>query len=84
MKRTKMTLSVALIATLVLSVSVHAANSYEDGFDDGNADDWTTSGGSWSVSNTGESSYYYEQTDSSAEFFSYGGETIWTDYSVEA
>ena len=84
MRRSKRTLLAVFVAALTLSVNVYAANSYEDDFDDGNADGWTTSGGNWSVSNTGESSYYYEQTDSSAEFFSHGGETFWADYSVEA
>lgn len=83
MKSIKKTLLVTFIATLILSVDVYAANSYSEDFDDGNADDWIASNGSWSVSNTGESSYYYEQTDSSAEFFSYGGETFWADYSFE-
>jgi len=69
---------------MVLSVNVYAANSYSDDFDDGNAEGWTPSGGSWSISNSGESSYYYQQTDTSSEFFSYAGQISWTDYSLEA
>jgi len=84
MKKVKKTLLVTMIAALTLSVNVYATNSYSDDFDDGNADDWTPSGGSWSVSNSGESSYYYQQTDTSSEFVSYGGQISWTDYSLEA
>ena len=65
-----------LSAALILSATLQAANSYSDGFEDGVADGWTPEGGSWSVSNSGESSYYYEQADSAVTCFSYGGQIV--------
>ena len=84
MKQLKEKLPVTIIVALTLWANAYGATSYSDDFDDGNADGWTSAGGSWSVSNSGESSYYYQQTDLSAESFSYAGQISWTDYSFEA
>lgn len=49
---------------------------FSDDFNDGNANGWTTSGGSWSVNN-----YEYLNTGNG---LSTAGEASWTDYYVQA
>ncbi|WP_138756102.1 3-keto-disaccharide hydrolase [Paenibacillus sinopodophylli] len=55
---------------------------FSDTFEDGNANGWTTSGGSWAVQSDGTLSYV--QSAISGEFIAYAGDIAWTDYSVEA
>jgi hypothetical protein len=55
----------------------------EDKFEDGNANGWTTSGGTWSVVTDG--SYVYQQSNNAAgSFGAYRGDSTWSNYSVQA
>jgi len=58
------------------TVSTAQSTLFSDDFNDGNANGWTTSGGTWSV-NASE----YLNTSSG---LSTTGDSAWTDYSVEA
>jgi photosystem II stability/assembly factor-like uncharacterized protein len=57
---------------------------FADDFQDGNANGWTTSGGTWSVVlNNGN--YEYKQADNTTgSAISSAGDSTWTDYTVEA
>src|SRR4051812_34038546 len=55
---------------------------FSDDFEDGNANSWTTSGGSWSVVSDG--SQVYRQSGTSADARALVGSTSWTDQAVEA
>jgi len=73
-------LSVAVTA-LVFTVGAvaNAATLFSDDFNDGNANGWTTSGGSWSVS-----SGVYSQSGTSASAKALAGSTTWTTVTVSA
>src|SRR5687768_8681405 len=52
MRRRMLGLAMAAVATgllLVPAVAAQAATRFSDGFQDGNADGWTFTGGSWAV-----------------------------------
>lgn len=67
----------ALVAVMVTSAS--AATLFSDDFNDGNANGWTKSGGSWAVAG-GE----YQQTGTGADAKAQAGSTSWTAQSVSA
>nr|WP_117208225.1 family 16 glycoside hydrolase [Allorhizocola rhizosphaerae] len=67
--------AVLVVATLA-SVAT-AAPLFADNFDDGNANGWTTSGGSWSVS-----SGAYQQTGTSSDARARAGSASWANYTV--
>jgi hypothetical protein len=57
--------------------------SLADGFQDGNANGWLTSGGTWSVMTDGSS--VLTQSDSAApQFYAYRGSPNWTNYGIES
>src|SRR5262245_32796850 len=68
-----------LVAGLVLSGTAQAATLFADDFSDGNADGWTKSGGSWSVS-----AGAYQQTSTGADAKAQAGSTAWTAQTVTA
>jgi hypothetical protein len=53
-----------------------------DNFEDGNADGWQKSGGSWAVVTDG--SLVYRQTGTSSDARIRNGSTAWTDYALQA
>jgi hypothetical protein len=75
---------VALMIGLVVSVatSASAATLFSDDFNDGNANGWTTSGGTWSVVTDGTG--VYRQSGTSGDARARAGQSSWTNYSVTA
>lgn len=72
----------AVTATvLTIAATAHAATLFVDDFNDGNADGWSKSGGSWSVVTDGSPVYRQASTGSDAK--AQAGST-WTDQSVQA
>lgn len=72
--------SVAVTAlVLTVSATANAATLLSDDFNDGNANGWSTSGGSWSVS-----SGAYSQSSTSASAKALGGSTSWSTATVAA
>ncbi|GAA4452388.1 hypothetical protein GCM10023170_041110 [Phytohabitans houttuyneae] len=71
----------AAVTALVFTIgsAASAATLFSDDFADGNANGWSTSGGSWSVS-----SGAYAQSGSSASAKSLAGSTSWTTVTVSA
>src|SRR5688572_989701 len=58
----------ALVATVITVASTaHAATLFSDDFNDGNANGWTKSGGSWSVVTDGSPVYRQTGTGSDAK-----------------
>ena len=72
------------LALLLTALPSHAqsATLFSDTFEDGVADGWTTSGGSWSVVSDGSQAYRQSSTSSNARALA--GSTGWTDQSVQA
>lgn len=75
------------LATAMLTVNlpvspVHAAQMFEDDFEDGYADGWTAVYGSWSV--VADGSNVYKQASGNGEGLAVAGNANWTDYAVEA
>ncbi|NUT33224.1 MAG: pectate lyase [Hamadaea sp.] len=66
-------------AVIALSGPANAATLFSDTFDDGNADGWTRSGGSWSVS-----AGAYQQTSTGADAKAQAGSLSWASQSVAA
>lgn len=60
----------------------YGATLLSDTFEDGVADGWTTTGGSWSVVTDGSRAYRQSSTSSTA--LAVTGATTWTDQAVEA
>ncbi|HEX6682328.1 MAG TPA: hypothetical protein VF062_06010 [Candidatus Limnocylindrales bacterium] len=71
----------AATTTIVVAfaATADAATLFSDDFNDGNANGWTTSGGSWSVS-----SGTYNQSGSSADAKAQAGSLSWTGTTVQA
>ncbi len=67
----------AVFVVVALSSVATAAPLFSDNFDDGNADGWTVSGGSWSVS-----SGAYQQTGTSSDARARAGTATWANYTV--
>jgi len=72
---------VAAATTIVVAfaATADAATLFSDDFNDGNANGWTTSGGSWSVS-----SGIYNQSGTSADAKAQTGSTAWTGTTMQA
>jgi pectate lyase len=71
--------AVALPLGLLGTTAASADTLFGDTFDDGNADGWSKSGGSWSV--TGGA---YRQSSTGANAKALAGTTSWRDYTVRA
>ncbi|XTZ18512.1 pectate lyase [Micromonospora echinospora] len=73
--------AVALAAGM--GTSAFAATLFSDNFDDGNANGWSKSGGSWTVTTDG--SGVLTQSNSGSELArQFAGQTGWADYQVQA
>jgi hypothetical protein len=74
---------VAMLA-FFLSFRTAAQNQalFADDFEDGNADGWTKSGGSWAVVSDG--SQVYRQSGTSSDARARAGSTSLTNYTVQA
>ncbi|MBO4208655.1 family 16 glycoside hydrolase, partial [Micromonospora echinofusca] len=70
--------AVALVAGF--GATAHAATLFGDDFGDGNADGWSKSGGTWTVS-SGELTQSATGSELARQF---AGNTAWTDYQVQA
>jgi pectate lyase len=68
------------VTAVLASTSASAATLFADNFDDGNADGWSKSGGSWSVVTDG--SPVWRQSGTSSDARALGGST-WADQSVQ-
>lgn len=80
--RLKISIVAAIAATAAAVTFVSAAQAatlFSDNFDDGNANGWTTSGGSWSVV-----SGAYQQSGTSADAKALAGTSTWSAYTVQA
>ncbi|GAA2875417.1 hypothetical protein Acy02nite_76730 [Actinoplanes cyaneus] len=73
--------SATLLATM-LTGPAYAETLFGDTFDDGDANGWSRSGGSWSVVTDGSPAL--RQTSTSANARILAGTTSWTDYTVQA
>ena len=82
-KRATFSLMIVLMA-IIIGFGVAAQNQtlFSDDFQDGNADGWTRSSGSWSVVTDG--SLAYRQSGTSADSNARAGSSSWTNYSVQA
>ena len=76
--------SAVLIGGLLVAFTTNAfaATLFSDNFDDGNANGWSKSGGSWSVVSDG--SPVYRQSSTGADAKAQVGTTTWTDYATQA
>ncbi|GAA0462548.1 hypothetical protein Ade02nite_29100 [Paractinoplanes deccanensis] len=72
----------AVVLSAVLSGPAYAETLFNDNFDDGNANGWSRSGGSWSVVTDGTPAF--RQTSTSANARVLAGATTWADYTVSA
>jgi pectate lyase len=75
---------VGAMLALFLSLGTSAQNQalFADDFEDGNANGWTKSGGSWAVVSDG--SLVYRQSGTSSDAKARAGSTSLTNYSVQA
>src|SRR4029434_2819240 len=75
---------VGAVLALVLSLGAEAQNQtlFTDDFEDGNANGWSKSGGSWAVVSDG--SLVYRQSGTSSDAEARAGSTSMTNYSVQA
>jgi pectate lyase len=73
-----------LAASLVLALTTQAlaATLFSDDFQDGNADGWSKSGGSWTVVADGSSAY--RQSSTGADAKAHAGTATWANYGVQA
>jgi pectate lyase len=76
--------AVAVVVGAALVVpNASAATLLSDNFEDGNADGWSKSGGTWSI--VADGSQAYRQTNVGSELArAFGGSTSWTNYTVQA
>src|SRR5688572_8480426 len=75
--------AVLIVSALVaFTPTAFAATLFSDNFDDGNANGWSKSGGSWSVVTDGSPAYRQTSTGSDAK--AQAGTTTWTDYAAQA
>lgn len=79
---------VTLTTSLVLgnlvwsNPTAQAANIFSNDFENGNADNWTSTTGTWSVVEESGNHMYYQSSQNEGRSFS--GSNTWTDYSVQA
>ena len=75
---------VGVFLALILSLGTSAQNQtlFSDNFEDGNANGWTKSGGSWSVVTDG--SLVYRQSGTGSDARARAGSTSMTNYAVQA
>src|SRR5262245_45603237 len=73
-----------VVLALVLNLGAEAQNQtlFSDNFEDGNANGWTKSGGSWAVVSDG--SLVYRQSSTSSDARARAGSMSMTNYAVQA
>jgi hypothetical protein len=76
--------TVAVFAfSVLLATTASAATLFGDDFEDGNANGWSKSGGSWSI--VADGSQVYRQGNTTSDLARvFAGSTAWTDYAVQA
>jgi pectate lyase len=76
--------AVAVVVGAALVVpTASAATLLSDNFEDGNADGWSKSGGTWSI--VADGSQAYRQSNLGSELArAFAGSTSWTNYTVQA
>lgn len=81
-------MTIALSSTLILgglgwsNPLVQAASIFNSDFENGSADNWTSTTGTWSVVQDGNNYVYYQSSQNEGRTSS--GNSSWTDYSVQA
>lgn len=81
-------MTIALSSTLILgglgwsNPLVQAASIFNSDFENGSADNWTSTTGTWSVVQEGSNHVYYQSSQNEGRTSS--GNSSWTDYSVQA
>src|SRR5215510_14596671 len=74
---------VGIVMALILSFGISAQQTlFTDDFEDGNANGWSKSGGTWAVVSDG--SLVYRQSGTSSDAKARAGSTSMTNYSVQA
>jgi Fibronectin type III domain len=82
-KKIALSIAGAILAAIVgFGVSAQNQTLFSDDFQDGNANGWTRSSGSWSIVTDG--SLAYRQSGTSADSNARTGSSSWTNYSVQA
>lgn len=87
-KRLSLGMTIALSSTLILgglgwsNPLVQAASIFNSDFENGSADNWTSTTGTWSVVQDGNNYVYYQSSQNEGRTSS--GNSSWTDYSVQA
>lgn len=72
-----------VVGNMVWSVpSVQAASLLSNDFENGNADNWNSTSGTWTVVQDGGSHVYYQSSQTEGRTST--GSTSWTNYSVQA
>lgn len=72
-----------LAGSVAVGATAFAGASFSDTFDDGNADGWSKSGGSWSVVTDGSPALRQDNAGSE-HARQFAGDTGWTDYTLRA
>ncbi|WP_249714313.1 pectate lyase family protein [Rhizomonospora bruguierae] len=73
----------ALALALAMGAVANAATAFTDDFNDGNANGWSKSGGTWTVVTDGTP--VYQQSNNGSELArAFAGDTGWTDYQLQA
>lgn len=80
---TSLVLTASLLTAVIPSNTVQAATLFSDDFNDGDANGWATTNGSWSVIQD-NGNYVYTQSDTGSEGRATAGTQSWTNYSVTA
>src|SRR5687767_10604932 len=86
--RKKPLLAAAVAAALSVAVALAGTNAafadtfFGDTFDDGDANGWTKTGGSWSVVTDGSPAYRQASTGANAK--AQAGDLAWSDYTLRA
>src|SRR5688572_3061281 len=75
-------LAVGLVAATLSVVRAQTTTLFTDNFEDGNANGWSKSGGSWSVVPDG--SLVYRQGSTGSDAKARAGSASWADYAVQA
>ncbi|MEU9834172.1 right-handed parallel beta-helix repeat-containing protein [Streptosporangium sp. NPDC048047] len=77
------TAAALIVAALATASAALAATMFNDDFEDGEAGDWSKSGGSWSVVSDGSRALRQAKLDSDLAR-AFAGSSAWADYAVQA
>ncbi|MFG1992411.1 polysaccharide lyase family 1 protein [Actinoplanes sp. NPDC048988] len=76
------TMAALAVSAIVVAGPAYADTLFSDNFDDGDANGWSRSGGSWSVVTDGSPAFRQTSTGANARVLA--GTTSWADYTVRA